>query len=397
MSTLTNKRSVAWLAWLAVAPCWGAWPDNLQFHGFVSQGYAVSDHNNYLTMNTSQGTAKFSDGALNLTWKVNDRLRLGSQVYSRAIGDLGKGRVALDWAVVDFRFRDWLGIRAGKVKTPLGLFNDAQDQEFLYTWALLPQAAYPLDLRETTNAHVGGDLYGSIDLKKRGFVTYQAYAGRVPTDYRSGFLYGIEDSGFTNVSYSARTAGYDVRWTTPVTGLFAGFSQAFLHRKFWGQLVGDPEPGSADNYFNRQSVVYMEFARGGWRFDGEYRFAKALTRIPGLPGELGRNGQKTPGWFTALSYRFSKLVEVGSYRSQYTFTDLFHPISVVTGPGANHVDDTTVALRLDPKPYWNVKVEDHFIDGFGNPVSARGFYPRYHPQGMNPKTNLLVLRTGWVF
>jgi len=58
------RRSRSWVVvgalLTAAAPGWAAWPENLQFHGFVSQGYAVSDPNNYLPMNTSRGTATFS-------------------------------------------------------------------------------------------------------------------------------------------------------------------------------------------------------------------------------------------------------------------------------------------------------------------------------------------------
>jgi len=61
-----------------------------QVHGFFTQGYAISDHNNYLTMNTSQGTAQMTDGGLNVIWKINDKLRVGAQVYDRYISELGK-------------------------------------------------------------------------------------------------------------------------------------------------------------------------------------------------------------------------------------------------------------------------------------------------------------------
>ena len=111
----------------------------------------------------------------------------------------------------------------------------------------------------------------------------------------------------------------------------------------------------------------------------------------------GRIGQNTPGWFASASYRLSPLVEIGAYRSQYRFRDLFDSLVATPGPGSNHVDDTTVTIRLDPAPYWNIKLEGHFIDGYGNTVSARGFYPRYHPQGIQPTTNLFVVRTGFVF
>lgn len=369
----------------------------VQVHGFFTQGYAKSDGNNYLTMNTGRGTAQMTDGGLNLIWRINGQLRVGAQGYSRYIGELGKGKVSVDWALVDYRFRDWVGFRAGKVKTPLGLFNDAQDQEFLYTWALLPQAVYPLDLRETTHAHTGGDLYGSIDAKGAGVLSYQMYAGTLPSDYRSGFLYGIQDSGFKNVRYSARAAGYDVQWSTPVMGLLAGVSQSFAHRDFTGELVAAPIKGTAEMYLARQTAFYVEFARGRWRFDAEYRAAKTLTRILGVPAHLAQSGQVSPGWFGALSYRVSRRVEVGAYRSQFRYRGVFQPPSVASGPGANHIYDTTATVRLDFTRNWNLKIEGHFMDGFGNILTARGFYPRNNPQGLQPATNMLVLRTGFNF
>lgn len=370
--------------------------ETVQFHGFFSQGYAISDHNNYLTMNTSQGTAQMTDGGLNVTWRVNSKLRVGVQVYDRYIGDLGKGRVSLDWALVDYRFGDWLGFRVGKVKTPLGLFTDSQDQEFLYTWALLPQSVYPLDLRSASAAHTGGDLYGEIDIPRAGHLSYQMYGGTVPSDYRSGFLYGIEDIGFKNVTYSARTTGYDLRWAPLVTGLIVGVSQSVMQREYAGELVAAPLHGTAKTYFSRQTALYMEYARGRWRFDAEHRKWKALTRVLGVPN-FERVGQNSPGWFAALSYRVSRRVEAGVYRSQFKDKPLFRPPWVIDGEGSNHLDDTAVTVRFDPAPFWNIKVEGHFINGIGDVISSRGFYPRYHPRGIQPRTNLLVLRTGFTF
>lgn len=388
----------SWLLLLGASRMDGQWQEGpVQIHGFFSQGFAISDHNNYLTMQTSRGTAKMTDGGMNLTWQIKDNLRVGVQAYDRYIGDLGKGKVTLDWALIDYRLRDWIGFRAGKVKTPIGLFNDSQDQEFLYTWALLPQSVYPLDLREMTSAHTGFDIYGTIDLRKRGFLTYQAYAGQLPSNYRTGFLYGIEDSGFRNVTYSARTTGYDLRWVSPVSGLMAGISQSFTQREFDGELVQAPIRGSAKTYFSRRTNVYAEYARGPWRLDAEYRAYKSLTYVDILPPGYNLTGQNGPGWYTAVSYRFSRRLEAGAYRSQYRFQPLFNTLGLRTDSSANHIYDTTVTFRVDLSRYWDVKVEGHLIDGVGSPVSARGFYPRYHPDGLQPRTNMLVLRTGFRF
>jgi len=41
-----------------------------------------------------------------------------------------------------------------------------------------------------------------------------------------------------------------------------------------------------------------------------------------------------------------------------------------------------------------VKLEGHFIDGYGDPYSSRGFYLASNPAGLNPTTKLFILRTG---
>jgi len=91
--------------------------------------------------------------------------------------------------VADYRFKDWFGMRGGKVKTTLGLYNDTQDMEFLHTWALVPQAVYPLDQRGETIAHLGGDIYGEIPIRRLGSLNYTVYGGKRPNDPQGGFVY----------------------------------------------------------------------------------------------------------------------------------------------------------------------------------------------------------------
>src|SRR5438105_13073743 len=54
-------------------------------------------------------------------------------LFRSNVGNLGNWQPTVDWAFADYRFKDWFGIRTGKVKTVLGLFNDTQDMEFLHT------------------------------------------------------------------------------------------------------------------------------------------------------------------------------------------------------------------------------------------------------------------------
>ncbi|MFZ0958400.1 MAG: hypothetical protein WAN60_18810, partial [Candidatus Sulfotelmatobacter sp.] len=91
----------------------------VQVHGFVSQGFIYTNDNNWLTMNTSQGSAAFTDFGLNMSSHLTDKLLVGAQVYDRNLGQLGQYHPSLDWAVADYRFKTWFGVRGGKVKTTL--------------------------------------------------------------------------------------------------------------------------------------------------------------------------------------------------------------------------------------------------------------------------------------
>src|SRR5512141_2963582 len=87
----------------------------VQVHSFASQGFAISNDNNYLTMNTSRGTFAMTDFGANVSTQITDRFRVGAQIYDRNVGRLGNWRPDLDWAFADYRIKDWFGVRGGKV------------------------------------------------------------------------------------------------------------------------------------------------------------------------------------------------------------------------------------------------------------------------------------------
>src|SRR6204780_960942 len=197
----------------------------VQVHGFASQGFIYTNDNNWLTMNTSQGSAAFTDFGLNMSSHLTDKLRVGAQVYDRNLGQLGQYHPSLDWAFADYRFKSWFGVRGGKVKTILGLYTDTQDEDFLRVFALLPQSVYPTDLRESTIAHLGGDIYGNVSLKHHlGDLSYTAYAGHRSDSVYSGYQYLLAEYGTHFKSYGGLQYGMDLRWNAPVKGLLIGAS-----------------------------------------------------------------------------------------------------------------------------------------------------------------------------
>ena len=90
--------------------------ENLQIHGFATQGFLFSSNNNCLTMKSSSGSLQWTEGAISVADQVTDKLRVGIQLHMRQMGDFGGPNVVVDWASGDFKFNDKLGFRAGKIK-----------------------------------------------------------------------------------------------------------------------------------------------------------------------------------------------------------------------------------------------------------------------------------------
>jgi hypothetical protein len=379
-----------------------------QIHGFASQGFIYSGNNNWLTVHSSHGSGAFTDFGVTVSTVVNDKFRVGAQLYDRNLGNLGEWHPTLDWAVADYKFDSRFGIRGGKVKTKLGLHNDTQDLEFLSPFALLPQSVYPTDLRDTTIAHLGGDLYGRGLLGRQwGALSYTLYAGQRRDSIYSGYPYVLTQFDIRMKAYGGLQYGADLRWNTPVKGLLVGVSRMNEEISARGttSIYGDPSAGR---------IPYSEWSRADWtnQFYGQYTVGKL-----NLEGEYRRylrdqmiyDGTSEAvidvrGWYIAGSYRVQKHLQLGSYYSHYVVNYLLkgqlsflQPVPSDTDSPANHVYDKVVSARVDLTRWWDAKIEGHFMDGYGNAPYPNGFYPQLNPNGFKPTTNVLVLKTGVYF
>jgi hypothetical protein len=364
---------------------------DVQIHGFATQGFVHTSDNNWLTMNTSGfGSGEFTDFGANASSQITDKLRIGAQLYDRNLGGLGRWHPTLDWAFATYKFTPWLGIRGGKVKTVMGLYNDTQDLDFLHTFALLPQSVYPTDLRDVTLAHTGGDIFGDIPVGKRfGTVSYTAYAGHRSDSPYSGFAYLVNSDGAKFNSFGGLQYGGDLRWATPLKGLLVGVS------RMNEEVTLDFLDGGNDLRLNSTSDWTNQYY-------GQYSWKKLVvdTEYRRYWTDLGTQGvsmiqEDVRGWYVAGSYQVAKRVQVGSYFSHYW---LNYPVSGLLSSGTGHDYDKVVTLRFDPNRFTNIKVEGHFMDGYGLPDQyPNGFYMANNPQGLKPNTNALVVKAGFNF
>jgi hypothetical protein len=369
-----------------------------------------TDGNNWLTMYSSHvGSGEFTDFGLNAATQWNDHLRIGAQVFDRNLGKLGAWNPSLDWAFADYQFKNWFGIRGGKVKTVLGLYNNSQDLDFVRTFALLPPSVYPTDVRDSTIAHLGGDLYGSTVLPHRlGTLSYTAYAGLRKDNEHSGYPYLLSQFQTRFTSFGGLQYGADLRWQTPVNGLLVGASRLNQDTEGTGTSVNPANPTGGRIPYSECSKAdwtnqfYGRYAVLKWEFDAEYR---RYLRNQAIFGGVSTNLTDVRGWYVSGTYHVAKRISVGSYYSHYAITsvvggallDMGIPQQIDTSLPRNHIYDKAVSGRLDLTKFWNIKIEGHFMDGYGDGTYPNGFYPQVNEAGFKPTTNALVVRTSMNF
>ncbi|MBD3222618.1 hypothetical protein GF314_15390, partial [bacterium] len=100
---------------LIAAPVSAGWGD-VSVHGMISQSFIQSSGNDFLVPNSEDGNFAVSEYLLNASTNVSSKLRVGMQLYGKDIGSEGNNQVVVDWAFGDYRWKDQLGVRAGKIK-----------------------------------------------------------------------------------------------------------------------------------------------------------------------------------------------------------------------------------------------------------------------------------------
>ncbi|MBA4367425.1 MAG: hypothetical protein C0403_07275 [Desulfobacterium sp.] len=206
----------------------------IEVHGFISQGYLLSDENNFFA-DTEKGTTQFNEMGINFSSDVTEKLRLGVQFFARDMGTIGNNDVVLDWAIADYRWRDWLGVRAGNMKWVNGLYNESRDVDMLRTPIFLPQGVYNEAWRETSALIQGAGMYGELPANKVGSFSYDMQYGSMSMPVTGGpakllkdqvpgglkKYYHITDVELESVNVD-ETFADAVKWNTPLEGLVIG-------------------------------------------------------------------------------------------------------------------------------------------------------------------------------
>jgi hypothetical protein len=198
---------------------------NIQFHGYATQGFLYTTNNNFLLPNSSNGSPDWTEAVLNLSAVPIPKLRVAVQGRYELLGNYAD-EITLDYAAADYKVNDEFGVRFGKVKIPSGLFNEIQDIDPSYQFALLPQSVYPITSRNGQLALYGGVAYGTLPLPgKLGKLEYRGWSGEVAIPSNDGYFVSFVEEGFkfTNGVNFVENGGA-LHWKTPLHGLMLGAS-----------------------------------------------------------------------------------------------------------------------------------------------------------------------------
>src|SRR5262245_60005465 len=184
---MRNHTTIAALVLSCAALASPARPGDLDFesvtwHGFISQSFLQTSDNTYLALKSEAGTFAYTEEALNVMATPIPKLRVGVQLVGRDLGPQGNHKVTADWALADYRFRDEIGIRAGKIKLPIGLYKAVFDADMARPEALQPDSISPQSQRDFRNTFEGGELYGTLPLGGAGYLDYNGWVGTIDLD-----------------------------------------------------------------------------------------------------------------------------------------------------------------------------------------------------------------------
>jgi hypothetical protein len=323
----------------------------LEVHGFASAGFILTTENNYLA-DSEGGSFELAEAGINLTTQLTDRLRFGLQLFARDLGPIGDYDAKIDWFYLDYDWTNEIGLRAGRIKLPFGLYNEASDADPARVPILLPQSLYPIQNRDFLLAHTGVELYGLLGLGGAGALDWRLYTGTIfiENERNPSSPFDILE---LNIPW---VAGGRLLWETPLAGLRVGGSVQVLRLESELLVPGDPDAVGVDV----PAVLWVasaELTRGELVLAAEY--SRWHTEIESSdPMAFPESQAVSERAYAMASYRLNPRLTAGVYHS-VLFPDVDHRAEDRT----RHQHDAAATLRIDLNDHWLFKLEAHYMHG----------------------------------
>ncbi|WP_136550389.1 hypothetical protein [Hydrocarboniclastica marina] len=136
-----------------------------RWNAFASQGAIHTSDNNFFGRSDDSVSTEFRELGLLLGAEPLQDLQLSAQFLSREAGEVDETDFQVDYAFATYDFYAGVdalfGIKAGRIRAPVGFYNETRDVAHTRPSILLPQSVYPERLRDLTFSRDGVQLFGS--------------------------------------------------------------------------------------------------------------------------------------------------------------------------------------------------------------------------------------------
>lgn len=344
------------------------WWQSFQLHGFADQALVYTSENRWFG-DSPDLSFDFTEIGLNASVRPLPNLLLAGQVLSRRAGDMYDGSPVLDYGLLDLTLASSaarrLGLRLGRMKNPLGLYNETRDVPFTRPGIFLPQVVYFDRVRNLVLSTDGAMLYGEL-YTDAGNLALTLGSGRSVIDENVEWAYLSRDFD-GDVEPDNNTWLASLWYTTQAERLKLGLSGATLRIAFDPDM-GSPftlEPGTTELIYG---IASFQYNAADWTLSAEYVLEPLEWRDygPALPDQ-DATGE---GWYLQGTYRLRRNLELMlRYEEGFGDADDRSGRRLETRTGgllprhAGFSKILTAGVRWDINAQWMLRAEYAYNDG----------------------------------
>jgi len=336
--------------------------ESLQVHGFASQGYFLSSENNILGKSSKHhGTFGLTETGINVSFRPTNNIRLAVQGMYRHAGNVSEAAhidfALLDWTIIN-RENLQAGLRFGRIKNPLGFYNETRDVAFTRPSITLPSIYYERSRNLLLYAD-GTQLYVNNDTALGNF-SFQLNIGELGDELDEleiAILTTDAPGHLENKPGYISKLGYES--TSGATRL--AFSYANVDMKY--------KPGSGD-IFHRGDLNFEMFVFSAQQNFGNITLTGEYLRQESTFENFGpfypNATPTTESYYLQGDYRFNR------YFKGYTRYDVLF-LNTDSRNGKNFppniprsaafTKDYMVGLQWTPSNQWMAQIEYHRVNG----------------------------------
>jgi len=356
------------LGWVSFGPAMAAVP--LHLSGFISQSAIYSSDNAFLGRTDDQVGLDYSEAALIVNTSPLTSLSFSTQLLSRNAGSSDIGRLRVDYAFLSWRFWESPDLThtliAGRLKAPIGFYNDLRDSPFTRNGVFLPQSLYLDRIRNSTMA--ADEIMYSGEFRK-DLWTFNARLGVGKTlqdQEEINDLFSIPEymqGRFVN----DRARHFQLMIDYDAGRVRMGFSQYFAPLDFstFVALYNYQLTGTTDVRFN---ILSFEYNAGDWAVISEvyralldykhYQTGEYSNRPEGI--YLQGIFRPNPKWDLYAGYDYSTFDKADRKGEEFfgSRRNFFHLPDY-----SRFAHDATVGVAFRPSVSWLLKLEYHNVSG----------------------------------